>query len=289
MIGALLGDMVGSVFEFHPIKRKDFLLLSDKSSFTDDSVMTLAVCQATLDFIETYTDDSLYWNPKNEEKYKSMVIDSMKSWGYVYPFAGYGGMFRRWLFSKESLPYNSFGNGSAMRVSSIPWLFDNINDVQTFSKWQAEVTHNHPEGVKGAQAIASATFYARQGHDKEYIINKIRNQFGYYLTQTLNDIRPSYKFDVTCQGSVPEAIECFIESSCTVDAIRNAVSLGGDCDTQGAMAGAIAEAFYGRFTQDILITYDTFMSKLDSSMHFIIDRFNRHLANSDMKQKGLKV
>ena len=228
MLGAIIGDIAGSVYEFHPHKSKDFPLFSEKSAFTDDTVMTLAVAEALM-------------NGGAEEDY----IASMQRWGRRYPDGGYGGRFFGWLFPKEPQPYNSFGHGSAMRVSPVAWFYDSLEAVENAAALSARVTHNHPEGVKGAQATAAAVFLARTGHGKGEVRNYLSARFGYDLGRTCGEIRPGYHFDVTCQGSVPEAIIAWLDSDGFEDAIRNAVSLGGDSDTQAAIAGAIAQAEYG--------------------------------------------
>lgn len=228
MLGAIIGDIAGSVYEFHPHKSKDFPLFSEKSAFTDDTVMTLAVAEALM-------------NGGAEEDY----IASMQRWGRRYPDGGYGGRFFGWLFQKEPQPYNSFGNGSAMRVSPVAWFYDSLEAVENAAALSARVTHNHPEGIKGAQATAAAVFLARTGHGKREVRSYLSARFGYDLSRTCGEIRPGYHFDVTCQGSVPEAIIAWLDSDGFEDAIRNAVSLGGDSDTQAAVAGAIAQAEYG--------------------------------------------
>ena len=228
MLGAIIGDIAGSVYEFHPHKSKDFPLFSEKSAFTDDTVMTLAVAEALM-------------NGGAEEDY----IASMQRWGRRYPDGGYGGRFFGWLFQKEPQPYNSFGNGSAMRVSPVAWFYDSLEAVENAAALSARVTHNHPEGIKGAQAIASAGFLARTGYAKSEIKNYISSQFGYDLDRTLDEIRPVYGFEVSCPSSVPEAIIAFLESGDFESAIRGAISIGGDSDTIAAMTGALAEAAYG--------------------------------------------
>lgn len=237
MYGAILGDIIGSPFEFREIrqKSKDFELFSDKSKFTDDTVMTIAVADAILRTGDSKDGRILFKN----------VAKAMLHYGKKYPHAGYGGGFRRWLKSDNPKPYNSFGNGSAMRVSVAGWIFNSMFDTRECARMTARPTHNHPEGVKGAMAVASAIFLARKGESKEEIKNYIEYEFDYDLSRTLDEIRPNYEFDETCQGSVPEAIIAFLESENFEDAIRNAVSLGGDTDTQAAIAGSIAEAFYG--------------------------------------------
>ena len=233
MLGAIIGDVVGSVYEFSSEKTKDFMLFAPGCRPTDDSIMTVAVGLACLN-----TDCS------DEDGFKNAVIDRMRELGAEYPDAGYGGSFYRWLFHGLTEPYNSFGNGSAMRVSPVAWAAETLEDAEKFAAWSAEVTHNHPEGIRGAQAVAAAIFLARDGKSKDEIRAYIEEKY-YDLDFTVDEIRPSYSFDVTCQGSVPQAIECFLESEDFEDAIRNAVSLGGDGDTQAAIAGSIAEAFYG--------------------------------------------
>ncbi len=233
MLGAIIGDVVGSRYEFSSEKTKSFELFDPDCRLTDDSVMTIAVGCAC-------SDSDL----NDENDFKGSVAWYMRRIGRQYPRAGYGGMFARWLMSDVMPAYNSFGNGSAMRVSPVAWVAKNLEEAEKLAKWSAEVTHNHPEGIKGAQAVAAAIFLARNGASKEKIKEYIEKNY-YTLDFTLDEIRPSYKFDVTCQGSVPQAIQCFLEATDFEDAIRNAVSLGGDCDTQAAMAGSIAEAFYG--------------------------------------------
>lgn len=238
MFGAFLGDIIGSPYEFDMgNKSKNFPLFSDMSTFTDDSVMTAAVADALLDSIENgkLSDDSI----------GVLVASSLKEWGHKYPDAGYGGMFDNWLRSDSILPYNSFGNGSAMRVSSVGWLYDAIERTRAVARITAKVTHNHPEGIKGAEAIASAIFLARKRASKQEIKKYISENFGYNLSRTCDEIRPGYHHVETCQETVPEAIIAFLESDGFVDAIRNAVSLGGDCDTIACITGSIAEAFYG--------------------------------------------
>ncbi|MCD7828016.1 MAG: ADP-ribosylglycohydrolase family protein, partial [Clostridiales bacterium] len=251
MLGAIIGDIVGSVYEFNNIKTKDFPLFRPDCIFTDDTVMTVAVAEAVMNGGER--DD---------------FIDSMKKYGRMYPDAGYGGKFRIWLSSEGREPYNSFGNGSAMRVSPCAWIADcgagagmSENDRRCV-KLSAEVTHNHPEGVKGAMATADAIFMCRRyfggycgdnedpvnGNPAEFkkrLKEYIEKEYGYDLSRTLDEIRPTYRFNETCQKTVPEAIIAFLESTDFEDAIRNAVSLGGDSDTLAAITGSIAEAAYG--------------------------------------------
>lgn len=229
MIAAIAGDIVGSVFEYKSYlgsdeKPTDFTLFTAKSKFTDDTSMTLATAECLL----------------NGKPYAA----TYRAFGRKYKDTGYGGMFLKWLASDDMGAYNSFGNGSGMRVSPVGWAFDTIEEVLAEAKRSAEVTHNHPEGIKGAQAIAAAVFWARKGKSKDEIRTYTAQAFGYDMDRTCNTIRPFYKFDVTCQGSVPESIIAFLDSTDVETAIRLAVSLGGDTDTQACMAGGIAEAFY---------------------------------------------
>lgn len=268
MYGAILGDIIGSPFEFdRGDKTKDFKLFSRRSHFTDDSVMTLAVCEALLKVGQDATVKEI----------EDAVISSMQSWGRRYPHAGYGGYFRRWLTACHPEPYNSFGNGSAMRVSAVGWLYDSLENTRTVAKATANVTHNHPEGIKGAEATASAIFMARKGSSKEEIKKYIENEFHYDLNRTLDEIRPSYHMDETCQKTVPEAIIAFLEAKDFEDAIRNAVSLGGDTDTLGAITGSIAEAYYG--IPEWLMT--ECRKRINRDMRVVLDDFNDALSNQD--------
>lgn len=236
MYGAILGDIIGSPYEFANWERnKDFELFDKHACFTDDTVMTVAIAEALLNC----------GKDSDENTYKKAFVESMQKWGLEYINAGYGGLFYRWLLSKNPQPYGSFGNGSAMRVSPIGWMFDSLERTREVAKWSALVTHNHPEGIKGAEATASIIWLARNGALKREIKEFIENEFDYDLSRHCEDIRPGYKFDVSCQGSVPEAIIAFLDAENYEDCIRNAVSLGGDTDTQACIAGGIAEAFYG--------------------------------------------
>jgi ADP-ribosylglycohydrolase len=225
MIGAIAGDIIGSPYEYSQIKTKDFPLFQRRCEFTDDTILTVAVADAIL-----------AGRP---------YVDSIREIGRRYPHADYGGSFSSWLHADDPRAYNSWGNGSAMRVSPVGFAFSSEDEVLRQARMSAEVTHNHPEGIKGAEATALAIFLARTGHDKERIRSRIASQFGYDLDRTVGDIRPSYSFDVSCQGTVPEAIVAFLDSVSYEDAVRNAVSLGGDSDTLACITGGIAEAFYG--------------------------------------------
>ena len=226
MLGAIAGDIIGSRFEQSPIKTTDFELFHPECRFTDDSVLTLAVAE----HIFLGRD----------------LVDTLKEYFNQYPDAGYGERFMQWASSPSREPYNSFGNGSAMRVSPVGFAFDSLEVVLEKARATAEVTHNHPEGIKGAQATAAAVFLARTGSSKKEIKIFIETQFQYNLSDRLYAICPQYTFDATCQGSVPQAITAFLESESFEDAVRKAVSLGGDSDTQACIAGGIAHAFYGK-------------------------------------------
>jgi ADP-ribosylglycohydrolase len=231
VIGAIAGDIIGSVYEHRQIKTKVFPLFNARCDFTDDTVLTVAVADAILS--------------------GTPYVDSVRRIGRRYPGAGYGGSFIHWLHSDDPRPYNSWGNGSAMRVSPIGFAFSTEEEVLRQGRMTAEITHNHPEGIKGAEATALAVFLARMGHDKEAIRTSIKTLFGYDLDRTVDGIRPGYSFDVSCQGTVPEAIIAFLDSESYEDAIRNAISLGGDSDTLACIAGGVAEAFYGGVPDEI--------------------------------------
>lgn len=231
MLGAIGGDIIGSVYEGRPVKTTAFPLFSRRSRFTDDTVLTAATAHAIL-------EDGDY-------------AAAFKAFGRRYPDAGYGGTFFRWLFSEESRPYNSWGNGSAMRVSPVGLAFESEAEVLEEAERSAAVTHNHPEGIKGAQATALSVFLARKGAGRDEIRDAVSRRFGYDLARTVEAIRPAYRFDVSCQGSVPESIIAFLESGSYEDAVRKAVSLGGDSDTMACIAGGIAEAFYGGLPESI--------------------------------------
>lgn len=262
MLGAILGDIVGSPYEFdRSPKIKDFgPLFIRNSMYTDDSVMTIAVADALLKA-----------GPEAEEGVmKQALIDSMHFWGKKYPNAGYGGRFYYWVLEDGTEPYNSWGNGSAMRVSSVGWLYDSLEKTREVAKITAEVTHNHPEGIKGAESTAAAIYLARTGATKEEIKDYIIKEFGYNLSRTLDEIRPTYHHVESCQQTVPEAITTFLEGNDFEDVVRCAVSLGGDCDTLTCIASGIGEAYYGvpeeykketlnRMEQDMVQVYEAFL------------------------------
>lgn len=236
MYGAILGDIIGSPYEFdRGDKTKDFPLFSRHSTYTDDSVMTVAVAEVFLDA-----------QPDADEKWiRQRLINGLRYWGRKYPYAGYGRRFHLWLQVQNPIPYNSYGNGSAMRVSSVAWLYHDMDSVRRAARLSAEVTHNHPEGIKGAEATAAAIFLARTGHSKEEIKQYVEENFEYDLSCTCDEIRPGYRHVESCQQSVPVAIIAFLEGEDFENVIRTAVSLGGDTDTLAAIAGSIAEGFYG--------------------------------------------
>ena len=264
MYGAISGDMIGCPYEFDAgDKTKNFPLFIEDSNFTDDSVMTIAVAEALMDTLG-----------QDDDMVKAALIRSMQKWGHKYPDAGYGGMFYRWLLTKDPKPYGSYGNGSAMRVSSAGWLYDTLEETRHMARLTAEVTHNHSEGIKGAEAAASAIFMARTGCGKDEIRDYIIREFGYDLSRTCDEIRPTYHHVESCQQTVPEAITAFMEGTDFEDVIRTAVSLGGDCDTLTCIAGGMAEAYYGiptfireecrlRLTPDMLKVCDRFDALLD--------------------------
>ncbi|MFW6334066.1 MAG: ADP-ribosylglycohydrolase family protein, partial [Desulfosalsimonas sp.] len=251
MLGAIAGDIIGSVYEARPVKTKDFPLFSRGCCFTDDTVLTAAVADAIMTGAN-YTD-------KFHEYFDR------------YPHAGFGGSFMQWAMLRSRQPYYSFGNGSAMRVSPVGFAFDDLETVLAEAEKSAAVTHNHPEGIKGAQATAGAVFLAKTGAGKLEIRDFISGRFFYNLEQSLADIRKTYRFDVSCQGSVPQSIIAFLEGGDWEDTVRNAISLGGDADTMAAIAGAIAEAYYG-LPQQIARKA---LSFLDDSLMRVVDQFTR--------------
>lgn len=245
MLGAIIGDMVGSVYEFDNIKKVDFPFFSARSTYTDDSIMTVAVAEWLL------VD-----NTNSHEMLEKIMVRYAED--YPFPMGGYGGGFAQWLFRPERLvdyrtgeiagkrvPYNSWGNGAAMRVSAAGWMFDTLEETERAAKISAEITHDHPEGVKGAQATAAAIFLARTGRTKKEIRDVVESRYGYDLSRHTDEIRKTYGWEDSCQGTVPPAIRAFLDSTDYESAIRIAVSLGGDSDTLACITGGVAEAFYG--------------------------------------------
>jgi ADP-ribosylglycohydrolase len=251
MIGAIAGDLIGSVHEGAGTKTTSFPLFQSYSRFTDDTVLTVATAHAIL------TGTSYH--------------EAYRTFGRRYPDAGYGGMFMQWLMARDPRPYNSWGNGSAMRVVPVGLAFSTVDEVLLEAQRSAAVTHDHPEGIRGAQAAALAVFLARTGESKEGIRHEIADRFGYDLDRTVDAIRPGYRFDVSCQGSVPEAIIAFLDASDVEDAIRRAVSLGGDADTQATIAGGIAHAWYGDVPATIV---EPVRERLPTEFLEVIDRFD---------------
>lgn len=231
ILGAIVGDIIGSVYEWNNYRGKDFELFDKNCKFTDDSVMTIAVADALM-------------NSKDMAK-------TLKEYGRKYPNRGYGGMFYRWLDSKTLEPYNSFGNGSAMRASAAGFMTNTLEEARFLAKKSAEVTHNHPEGIKGAEATAAAIYFARNVADKQLIRELISTIFGYHLNFTCDEIRATYQFNETCQETVPQSIVAFLDSENFEDAIRNAISIGGDSDTVACICGGIAAAFYKEIPEEI--------------------------------------
>lgn len=252
MFGAIAGDVIGSPYEGNSIKTTKFPLFEAHSCFTDDTVMTIAVANAILE----------------RQEYGI----SLQTFGRKYPRAGYGHSFYEWIFQSDIKPYNSWGNGSAMRVSPIGFAFDTIDDVLAEAQRSAEVSHNHPEGIKGAQATALTIFLARMKESKTQIRQEISSRFGYDLTRTVNKVRLNYTFDVSCQGSVPESIIAFLDSNDYEDSIRNAISLGGDSDTIACIAGGIAQAFYQTIPNEIVLGVQ---KRLPEEFLQVLARFNQ--------------
>lgn len=258
MLGAIVGDIIGSVYEDRPIKTTEFPLWGQGCVFTDDTVMTVACADALM--------AAMGCRPK---EVRAEVVRKLQYWGNKYPDAGYGGRFEHWLKESDPRPYQSWGNGSAMRVSAAGWLYPTILQTTDHARYTAEVTHDHPEGIKGAESLAAAVFMLRNGKTKQEVRSYVRGVYGYDLNFTLDEIRPAYTFDVSCRGSVPQAFVSFFESTDFESAIRNAISLGGDSDTLAAMAGSLAEAYYG-IPEEIEIKA---LSYLDSEMVSVYEKF----------------
>jgi ADP-ribosylglycohydrolase len=250
MIGSIAGDIIGSIHERAGTKTKDFPLFGRCNEFTDDTVLTVAVAESLLR--------------------ESDLVPVLHDYFHRYPYAGFGGSFKQWARERRREPYNSWGNGSAMRVSPVGFAFDSIDKVLEHAERTAAVTHDHPEGIRGAQATATAIFLARTGNDKPRIKQYVEEQFGYDLSDSLAGIREAYTFDVSCQGSVPQSIIAFLEATDFEDAIRNAISLGGDADTMACIAGGIAQAYWG-VPEDI---ERQALELLDGQLRGVVEEFN---------------
>ena len=269
MIGAIFGDIVGSVYEFDNHRSKEFPLFREDCEFTDDSVMTVAVAEALL----------AHRREDGAEAFKEKLIDSMHKWGHAYPYAGYGCRFGWWLTLYSREPYNSFGNGSAMRVSPVAWYAESLEEAMSLARASAEVTHNHPEGIKGAEVTAGAIFLARAGATLEQIRSFV--ECFYDLDFTMDEIRPTYRFNETCQDTVPQAMEAFLESGSFEDCIRTGVSVGGDTDTLCAICGAVAEAYYGLTDAEREVA----LSRLDAPLREVAEAFaGRYMGSGEGKR-----
>lgn len=251
MIGAIAGDIIGSPYEWSNIKTTEFPLFGAQSVFTDDTVLTVAVAECLL--------------------YDLDYTSRFKAYYDRYPRAGFGGAFKQWARSFETAPYGSYGNGSAMRVSPVAWAFETWDEVQAEARLSAAVTHDHPEGIRGAQAIAAAIFLARTGQEKGAIKQRIEETFAYDLNDTIDALRETYSFDVSCQGSVPQAIIAFLESESYEEAVRKAISIGGDSDTLACMAGSIAEAYYDGVPD---VIQSEALAHLDAPMREVVNAFS---------------
>jgi ADP-ribosylglycohydrolase len=249
MIGAIAGDMIGSPYERYPIKHTDFDPVV--SAFTDDTVLTVAIAYSILN--------------------EADIAATLKQFAEKYHSLPYGGGFKRWVRSWDNKPYNSFGNGSAMRVSPVGFAYDSVNDILHHAKRTAEVTHNHPEGIKGARATSLAIYMARAGESKAAIRKEITERFSYNLNRTVDEIRPDYSFDVTCQGSVPESIIAFLDSGSWEDAVKKSISLGGDADTMACITGGIAQAYYREIPENIV---EDVTNRLSPDLREVLNEFN---------------
>ena len=263
MLGAIIGDIVGSRFKWDNYKAKDFEFFTNDCFFTDDSVMSLALCEALLESKPDFSD------------LREQAVAKMRAFGEAYPDAGYGRTFSCWLYFDDPQPYNSYGNGSAMRVSGVVYATNTLKQVKQLSLMVTDVTHNHPEGVKGAEAVASAIFLARTGAEKAAIRDYVVTNFGYDLSRSCDEIRPTYSHVESCQETVPEALTAFLEGEDFEDVVRTAVSLGGDCDTLTCIAASIAEAFYG--VPENLVS--ECRARLPEEMLAVIDRFWKIVEN----------
>lgn len=260
MLGAIIGDMVGSLYEFHPIKSKEFEIYNKKMRMTDDSLLTIAVAKTLMKHYPIKYDEESLENIK-----KDLIEEFVKAWK-SHRYAGFGGSFYHWCIEASkghAEPYNSYGNGSAMRISPVAWVANSEEEVKILAKAVTEITHNHPEGLKGAEAVALSIYLARTGHPLEEIKERMINEYYPEIKDLdFDELVRTYDFSEICQKSVPQALYCFFISNSLEDAIRNCIAIGGDCDTTGAMAGAIAEAYYQR---DKLSTFE------DKFLYFLID------------------
>ena len=274
MYGAIFGDVIGSRFEFdRGGKTKDFKLFTEQDGFTDDTAMTIAVGEALMNAGIDASADEI----------KKCVIRSMRDWGHKYPDAGYGGRFWEWLFNgREPKPYGSYGNGSAMRVSAVGWLYDSLERTREVARATAEVTHNHPEGIKGAECTAAVMFMGRTGSPKEEIRMYVTKEFGYDISETLNQMRERHEHVESCQDSLPKALRSFFDGDSYEDVVRNAVSLGGDTDTLAAIAGAMAEAFYG---MPVSIMEEG-MTYIPEDMKDVLGRFIEMIGRMNMSKRN---
>lgn len=263
MKGAIIGDIVGSIYEFDNLKSKNFELFKPECEFTDDSVLTVAVAEALLNF-----------NPDDEENFKENLIDIFHKYGELYPDVGYGGHYLSWVEHKHREPYNSCGNGSAMRTSAVGWYAKSIEECERIAKLCAEITHNHPDGIAGAQATAGVIFLARNGASKDEL--KAYMEKYYPVDFTIDEIRPTYEYEIINKTTVPQAFRCFYEATNFEDTIRNAISIGGDSDTVAAIAGSMAEAFFS-IPEDMA---ETGMSYLDNYVSEIIEEFYKTIVKS---------
>ena len=256
MVGAIIGDVVGSTYEFNNIRTKDFDLLNQRATFTDDTVCTIAI----MDFL-------LHATERNEKK----ATEYLQKWTNKYPYVGYGGRFRQWIRSDNPKPYNSFGNGSAMRISPIAWVANNENELAKLVEIVTKITHNHPEGMKGALVVATCIFMARNGATKEEIQLYAEKNYPIIKELKYESLKRTYVFNETCQGSVPQAIYCFLISNDFEDCLRTTISIGGDCDTTSAMSCAIAEAYYKNVPVFLI---SNALNKLSEEMKEVLYGFN---------------
>ena len=267
MYGAIIGDIVGSRFEFdRGSKSREFELFTPTCEFTDDTVMTVAVAEALLDS----------GKDADEQTIKANLITSLKKWGQKYPDSGYGARFIDWVLTDDPKPYGSYGNGSGMRVSAVGWLYDTIERTREVARWTSEITHNHPEGVKGAESTAAMIFMARNGASKEEIKKYVEDEFGYDLSRSLDEIRPTYHHVEDCMHTMPEAFTCFFEADSFENTIRNVMYIGGDADTLAAIAGSIAEAFW-MIPADIIKKAKKYIS---DDIAEVVDRFAAEIISS---------